>query len=314
MSSFSRPGAVDLSAFKNTAPQGAPAGAPPGGADAGAAGAAGSYVIDATEQTFQSDVLDASTRHVVVLSLWSPHAAESLAFNATLAAVTDSYAGRILLAQIDVDTNPQIAQAVGAQGVPFVLGLVGGQPVPLFQGTVDEPEVRRFFDELLKVAVANGVTGAAQPRGVAPAAPEAEEPDEDPRFEAADSALAAGDFEAAIDAYEALVAASPADVEAAERLAGVRLMQRTSGADLNAARQAAADAPDDIDAQLLVADLDVSGGHADDAFSRLVDLVRRTGGDDRERVRQRLLELFSIVGADDPRVAPARRALASALF
>lgn len=310
MSSFSRPGAVDLSAFKNTAPPGAPAGAP----SAGTAGAAGAYVINASEQTFQSEVLEASARHVVVLSLWSPRAADSQAFNTTLATVTDSYAGRILLAQIDVDTNPQIAQAVGAQGVPFVLGLVSGQPVPLFQGTVDEAEVRRFFDELLKVAVANGVTGTAQPRGAAPAAPVAEEPAEDPRFEAADTALAAGDFEAAIAAYEALIAARPADTEAAERLAGVRLMQRTSGADLSAARQAAADAPGDIGAQLLVADLDVSGGHVEDAFSRLVDLVRRTSGDDREQVRQRLLELFSIVGADDPRVAPARRALASALF
>lgn len=307
MSSFSRPGAFDLSALKQPAPS---TPGPP------RPGTGGSFVIDASEQTFQTDVVEASMRYVVVLSLWSPRAAQSASFNATLAAVTNSYAGRILLAQIDVDASPQIAQAVGAQGVPFVLGLIKGQPVPLFQGTVDEPEVRRFFDELLKVAESNGLTGTAAPAGVPaePADAVESEPKDDPRFAEADEALGAGDFEAAIAAYEKLLAQNPADTESSERLAGVRLMHRTSGADLSAARAAAADLPDDLDAQLLVADLDVSGGHVEDAFTRLIDLVRRTTGDDKERVRQRVLELFVVVGADDPRVAPARRALASALF
>lgn len=305
MSSFSRPGAVDLSALKNTSSTAGPA----------AAGTAGGYVIDVTEQQFQSEVVEASMQHVVVLSLWSPRAPESETFNATLAQVTNSYEGRLLLAQVDIDASPQIAQAVGAQGVPFVLGLVKGQPVPLFQGTVEEAEVRRFFDELLKVAASNGVSGIAQPRGGAPAeVEETAEPENDPRFAPADDALAAGDFDAAVSEYEALVTANPADTEAGERLAGVKLMQRTQGADLDTARAAAADHPEDLDAQLLVADLDVSGGHVDDAFGRLIDLVKRTAGDDRERVRQRLLELFTVAGADDPRVAPARRALASALF
>lgn len=302
MSGFSRPGAVDLSAFKSAAPVPGPA-----------AGTAGAYAVDVTEQTFQADVLEASMRHVVVMSLWTPRAPETERFNATLASVVDSFAGRILLARVDVDTSPQIAKAVQAETVPFVVGLVKGQPVPLFQGIVDEAEVRRFFDELVKVAVANGLSGTAQSRGAAPVAEEPADED-DPRFAAADEAFVAGDYDGAVRAYEALVAANPADTEAAERLAGVRLVQRTSGADLSAARDAAAQAPDDIDAQLLVADLDVSGGHVDDAFARLVDLVRRTAGDERERVRQRLLELFVVVGADDPRVAPARRALASALF
>lgn len=304
MSSFSRPGAFDLSALKQPAP--------PTGAASG--GVAGSYVVDVTEQTFQAEVLEASMRHLVVLSLWSPRAAQSATFNATLAAVADSYRGRLLLAQVDIDASPQIAQAVGAQGVPFVLGLIKGQPVPLFQGTVDEAEVRRFFDELLNVAVANGLSGVAEPRGAATDASLEDDVEDDPRFAEADAAFGAGDLDAAVAAYEKIAAENPADTEAAERLAGVQLVQRTTGVDLAAARTAAADAPDDIDAQLVVADLDVSGGHVDDAFARLIDLVRRTSGDDRERVRQRLLQLFVVVGADDPSVAPARRALASALF
>lgn len=272
-------------------------------------------MIDVTEQSFQAEVLEASAQHVVVLSLWSPRAPESETFNATLARVANSYEGRLVLAQVDVDSSPQIAQAVGAQGVPFVLGLVKGQPVPLFQGTVEESEVRRYFDELLNVASANGVSGVAESHGGVPAGDEdTQEPEDDPRFAAADEALASGDFEKAIDEYDALAKADPSDTEVAERLAGVKLMQRTQGADLGEAREAAADRPDDIDAQLAVADLDVSGGHVDDAFGRLIDLVKKTAGDDRERVRQRLLELFTVVGADDPRVATARRALASALF
>lgn len=305
MSGFSRPGAIDLSAFKTPAAQ-------PAGAGAGSS-AGGVYAVDVTEQTFQREVLEASTRHVVVMSLWTPRSPETATFNATLTQVTDSYGGKILLARVDVDANPQIAQAVQAQGVPFVIGLVSGQPVPLFQGIVGEEEVRRFFDELVNVAIAHGLDGTAEPRDTtAPEAPV--ETADDPRFEAADDAFAAGDLDGAVAAYEALLASNPADTEAAERLAGVRLMARTAGADLDAAREAAATAPDDVDAQLLVADLDVAGGHVDDAFSRLVDLVRRTSGDERERVRERLLELFVVVGSDDPRVAPTRRALASALY
>ncbi|KHL19552.1 putative thioredoxin [Mumia flava] len=302
--SFSRPGAVDLSALKNAATSKPPS-------SAGAAPAGATWVVDVTEQNFQQ-ILTESASHVVVLSLWTSRAEQSASFNALLGRVADSYGGRLQLAQIDVDTNPQIAQMLGAQGVPFVLGVVKGQPVPLFQGTADEPEVRQYFDELLRVAEANGVTGTAAPSGGA--APVEEEPADDPRFAAADDAYAEGDFATAVAEYEKLVAANPADSEAAERLAGAKLLQRTSGVDLNDARAAAADDPADVDAQLLVADLDVAGGHVDDAFGRLIDLVRATAGDERERVRARLVELFTVVGTDDPRVGQARRALASALF
>ena len=300
---FSRPGAIDLSALKQPA-------ARPGQPAAGG----GSYVIDITEQNFQTEALQASMSYVVVLSLWSPRSPQSESFNALLGNVVSQYGGQIVLAQVDIDANPTIAQALQAQAVPLVVGLVKGQPVPLFQGTVDEAEARRYFDELVNVAAQNGVTGRAQPTGEGPEAAEEVEEPEDPRFAAADAAFAASDFDTAVAEYEKLQAQYPADTEISERLAGVKLLARTQGVDLQAARKAAADAPDDLDAQMLVADLDVSGGHVDDAFDRLIQLVKRTSGDDRERVRQRLLDLFTVVGVADPRVATARRALASALF
>ena len=304
---FSRPGAIDLSALKQPAARPAPA--------QGAGGAGASYVVDIDETTFQTVALEASMSYVVVLGLWSSRSPQSGAFNDTIGSVVDSYDGQIMLARVDVDTSPQIAQALQVQGVPYVAGLVKGQPVPLFQGTVDETEMRRYFDELIRIAAENGLTGRAQPSGAAPAdaAAEQEEP-EDPRFAAAEEAFMASDFDTAVAEYEKLRVQYPADVEVAERLARVKWLSRTNGADLQAARSAAADRPDDIDAQMLVADLDISGGHVDDAFDRLIGLVRTTSGDDRERVRERLLELFTVVGIADPSVMTARRALATALF
>lgn len=301
---FSRPGAIDLSALKQ----------PPVRPGQPAAGAAGSYVVDITEQNFQTAALEASMSYVVVLSLWSPRSPQSETFNALLGTVASTYEGQIVLAQVDIDANPAIAQALQAQAVPLVVGLVKGQPVPLFQGTVDEVEVRRYFDELVNVAAQNGLTGRAPATSGAPDDAEEAEPAEDPRFAAADAAFAESDFSTAVAEYEKLLAQYPADAEVAERLAGVKLLARTQGVDLQAAREGAADAPDDLEAQMLVADLDVSGGHVDDAFDRLIGLVRRTSADDREILRERLLELFTVVGTADPRVATARRALASALF
>lgn len=300
---FSRPGAVDLSALASPSP-----GAQPGAGSGGG----GTYAVDVTEQTFQTVALEASMQHVVVLALWSPRAPQSRDFVDVVGRAVDAQQGRILLARVDVDANPAIAQALQAQGVPLVVGLVKGQPVPLFQGTAEEAEVRQYLEQLVALAVQNGLSGrvAAQPG----AADEEPEQVDDPRFAAADQAFASGDTAGAIAEYERLAAQHPGDAEVAERLAGVKLFHRTKDADLQAARAAAADRPDDVDAQLLVADLDISGGHVEDAFARLVGLVRTLRDDDRDRVRERLLELFVVVGSADPRVADARRALAAALF
>ena len=147
-----------------------------------------------------------------------------------------------------------------------------------------------------------------------PAGDEAAEPPADPRYAAAQDALGEGDIDTAVAEYQKLVDGNPADTEAAAGLAMAKVLQRTQGADLTAAREAAAANPDDVDAQTLVADLDMLGGHVDDAFNRLIDLVRRTADADRNKAREHLLGLFAAVGNDDPRVRKARQGLASALF
>lgn len=299
---FSRSGAVDLSGLTGDDARPGPDGT----------GAGGRWSYDVTDKNFTDEVINASMRHIVVLTLWSPRSAASAEVTAVLADVADDFEGRIAVAKVDVDANPAIAQALGAQAVPFVVALLRGQPVPLFERTAEADEVRHVYDQLVTAAVQSGVSGRAEPRGVPSAS--AEEAPADPRFAAADAALDAGDIDAAVAEYERLLIETPGDPAVAGRLAGANLLARARGADLQVARTAAAEAPNDIDAQLLVADLDLSGGHVDDAFARLIDLVRRTHGDDRETVRTRLLELFTVVGSADPRVATARRALASALF
>jgi putative thioredoxin len=189
---------------------------------------------------------------------------------------------------------------------------VQGQPVPLFAGIQGEQEIRPIIDELLALAVQHGVTGRVEVGEVTEA--EQEEPPLPPLHQEAYDAIERGDLGAAADAYRKALAQNPADSDAELGLAQVGLMQRTAGVDLQQARRAAADNPGDIDAQTLVADLDLLGGHVEDAFLRLVDLVRATGGEDRERVRTHLLELFAVVGPHDERVRKARGSLMSALF
>ncbi|MEV0797341.1 tetratricopeptide repeat protein [Kribbella sp. NPDC050281] len=310
-SNFSRPGAIDLSSLRK------PAAPPPGsggGAPAGGGGASGAYVLNVSEATFQSDVIERSIQSPVVVEFWSPRSEASIALGPVLAQLSTEYAGKFLLARIDVDANPQLAQAVGVQSVPLVIAVLRGQVVPLFQGALGDPEVRGYLDQLLTVAVANGISGRADPVGPeAPLAEDEEEPPPNPRYEKAENAVGAGDLDGAIAAYEELLKETPADAEAKSGLARVQLVKRTQDvpADL---RTRAADNPTDIEAQQLVADVDLMGGHVDDAFNRLISTIQATSGDERNAVRLHLLELFEVVGADDDRVIKARRRLMAALF
>ena len=160
---------------------------------------------------------------------------------------------------------------------------------------------------MLQQLATQGVTGRHQPRAGAGPVDEDGEPEVDPRYAPAQDALAAGDIDGAVAEYQKLVDANPADAEAAGGLAMAKVLQRTQGVDLAAARAAAAERPDDVDAQTLVADLDLLGGHVEDAFRRLVDLVRRTSEAERDQARSHLLGLFAAVGNDDPRVLKGRR-------
>ncbi len=223
------------------------------------------------------------------------------------------------MVSVDVDENPGLLRALQVQQVPMTIALLQGRPLPLFVGPLLPQEVQPVIDELLQVAVQNGVTGrvtaAADDTTVdADAAEEPAEPELPPYIAAAYDAIEAGDLAAAAAAYEQALAQNPADAEAKAGLAQVGLMRRTEGVDLVAARAAAAANPTDVAAQILVADLDLLGGHVEDAFTRLVDTVRATSGDDRNQAREHLLELFEVVGSGDDRVAAGRRALMSALF
>ncbi|WP_238335276.1 tetratricopeptide repeat protein [Kribbella amoyensis] len=271
-------------------------------------------MLDVGEATFQADVIERSVQHPVVVEFWSPRSQASQALGPILARLADENAGKFLLVRVDIDANPQLAQAVGVQTVPLVIAVLRGQVVPLFQGAVGDDEARQYFEQLLTVAVANGITGRAEPVGPgAPAADAEAEPEPDPRYEPAENALAAGDLDGAIAAYEALLKENPADAEAKVGLARAQLVQRTRDVPADV-RTRAADNPADIEAQQLVADVDLMGGHVEDAFDRLIRTIQQTAGDERNTVRLHLLELFDVVGADDERVTSARRRLMTALF
>ncbi len=290
-------GAVDLSAL--SAPTPAP----------GAAGGDG-LVIEGTDGGFQAIVT--STQNVpAVVVLWSQRLPASGDFVDVLASVAATYEGRFQVVSVNVDANPGLLQAFQVQSVPVTLGLVAGQPVPLFMGVQPVEQVRSFVDELLKLAAEHGVTG----RITVKAATETDvEPELSPLHQEAFDAIERDDLDAAAAAYTEALVQNPADLDATAGLAQVKLMQRTAGVEPQAARTAAAQAPTDINAQMLVADLDVLGGHVEDAFVRLIDVVRASEGDERNTVREHLIELFAVVGAHDERVQKARRALMSALF
>ena len=294
-------GAVDLSSL------GRPA------AESSAAGAADGVVKPGTDANF-NDVVNASMTVPAVVVLWSQQLAASGEFVDVVADVARGYEGRFQVISVDVDANPGLLQAFQVQSVPVTLGLIQGQPVPLFAGAQSAEHVQAYVDELLKLAAEHGVTGRVDVAPSDEAAGDEEEEALPPLHQQAFEAIERDDLDGAVAAYEQALKENPADADATLGLAQVRLLQRTAGADLQAARAAAAAAPTDVAAQILVADLDVLGGHVEDAFVRLIDTVRATSDDDRNTAREHLLELFRVIGAGDERVVKARRALTNALF
>lgn len=300
-------GAVDLSSLRNRPQPPAPA-----SADAPASGGVTPLVFDVTDATF-GDVLELSRTVPVVIDLWAEWCAPCKQLSPVLEKVVNELGGRLVLAKVDVDANPQLAQGFRAQSIPMVLALVAGQPVPLFTGAVPEEQVREVFAQLLQLAAQHGVTGTVPAEGAAPAEAPGEEP-LPPLHAEAFAAIEEGDYARAVAAYEKALVEDPRDADARAGLGQVRLLARVQDADLQAARAAAAASPTGIEAQLLVADLDVVGGHVDDAFGRLLELFSVLPTDERAPVRERLLELFGLVGDDDARVIRARTRLASLLF
>ncbi|MFH8841232.1 tetratricopeptide repeat protein [Streptomyces sp. NPDC017868] len=271
-------------------------------------------VIDVDEAGFERDVLQRSAEVPVVLDFWAEWCEPCKQLGPLLERLAVEYNGRILLAKIDVDANQMLMQQFGIQGIPAVFAVVAGQALPLFQGAVPEAQIRETLDQLIQVGEERfGLTGiAVDADASAPAARQAGP--YDALLEAAMSALDAGDLAGAVQAYKNVLADDPAHPEAKLGLAQAELLTRVQDLDPGAVRKNAADNPADVTAQIAAADLDLVGGHVQDAFGRLVETVRRTAGEDRNAARLRLLELFEVIGADDPRVTAARQALARVLF
>jgi putative thioredoxin len=312
-------GAIDLSPLVTRGrADAAPAqpGAPAGGAPGDPAGAmpVPSLVLEGTDANF-AQVLELSREVPIVIDLWATWCEPCKELSPLLERLVGEYAGRLLLVTVDVDANPQLAQAFQAQSLPTVAAVIGGRPLSLFVGGLPEEQVREVFDQLLALAAQNGITGTV----AAEAAPEAPvgEPEEEPlppHHAEAYAAIERGDLQGAIAEYTTAIAQDPRDALAVAGLAQVSLLARLQGKALDAIRAAAASGPNDVDAQLDVADLDLSGGHLDDAFDRLLTLFPKLDPAGKDKVRARLLEYFEIGGTEDPRVIAARRRLTNLLY
>lgn len=296
-------GAVDLSSLLRKSPTGNGNAAPPTGVTVA------SLVVEGSDANF-GQILELSSTVAVVVELYAGEP------SSTLERVILSYSGKLVLARVDARANPQLTQAFQAVAAPTVAAVIGGKPIALYEGELAEAEAKSVFDQVLTLAAQSGVTGVASttqaPEGAV--APEPAPEPLAPRHQAAFDAIDQGDYTLAIAEYRAAIAENPRDALAIAGLAQVSLLDRLSGTNAEELRTTAASQPDDINSQLAVADLDVAGGHLDDAFSRLLDLFITLDQPGKDTVRERLLSYFEIAGADDPRVAAARRKLTTLLY
>ncbi|BBZ29729.1 hypothetical protein MMAD_40240 [Mycolicibacterium madagascariense] len=283
-------GAVDLSALKQPPPSREGAG---GGAPAG---------IGITEANLEAEVLARSNQVPVVVLLWTPRSDASVQLGDALAALSDADGGSWALTTVNVDTAPRVAQVFGVQAVPTVVAVAAGQPISSFEGVQPPEQLRRWIDSLLS-ATAGKLAGAETPG----------EETVDPALERARNLWDDGEFDDATAAYQAILDAQPAHAEAKDALRQIAFLKRATSRPEDAVAAAAA-APDDIEKAFAAADVEVALDAVDDAFARLIALVRRTSGDDRAAVRTRLVELFELFPQDDPRVIAGRRNLANALY
>lgn len=287
-------GAVDLSSLVNR-PQ----------SDAAVPAGAGAVVAQYNDSDF-TQVLDLSNTVPVIVEFFGQ------GMQPALAGVVSSYGGRIALATVDANANPQLTQAFQVQQVPTVAAVVAGRPLSLFVGLPSDDEVRQVLEQVLQLAAQNGVTG--QLSADAPAAEAPAEAPLPPLHQEAFDAIERGDLDGAIHAYQTAIAQDPRDQQAVAGLAQASLLKRLHGKSAATIRVTAAQHPGDLHAQFDVADLDISGGHVDDAFDRILDVFPKLAQPDKNRARARLVEYFEIIGAEDPRVIAARKRLAGLLY
>lgn len=294
-------GAVDLSALR--APAAAPAGAAPASTSA--------HVIDVTEATFEAEVLQRSLTVPVLVDFWAGWCGPCKQLSPVLERLAEEGAGSWVLAKVDVDANQALSGQLQIQSIPTVLLALGGRLIQGFTGALPERDLRAFLEQVLAAAQQAGLPG---PGGGAPGEEAPAAVPTDPDVVAAEDAMSQGDYAAAVAAYDALLDRKPGDPEAVAGKAWAALLQRSADADTDAVLAAAAAAPDDVAAQTAAADVEVLSERIDDAIERLIALVRRTSGEERDTARVHLLGLFDALDPEDPRIVTGRRALSNALF
>jgi putative thioredoxin len=320
---FSLYGAVDLGARQAAAQRGQQAAARAGGPG----GSPGGNVMDVTEETFNVDVVERSRSVPVILDLWAEWCEPCKQLSPVLEKLAGEADGDWVLAKVDIDANPQLRAALQVQSIPMVMAVAGGQVVDGFLGAMPEAQVRQWLGQVMQVAGQLGLPGAAGAAGeVAADEPGNGQPGRgpgmpggpgmmaDPAFEEAQQAMERGDLDGAAAAFERVLAASPGHPVATVGLAQVELIRRVSSYDEGQVRRDAAEHPGDVDAQARVADLDVATGRTEEGFDRLLGAIRRTSGEDRERARVHLVQLFDVFPPGDPKVTKARGTLSSLLF
>ncbi|MFC7402736.1 co-chaperone YbbN [Citricoccus sp. GCM10030269] len=309
-------GALDLSSLKKPA-------APAGSGDAAGAGkaGAGSWVLDRASQGDLQQLIQLSSRVPVLVHLAVPSDPSSQQIQDLMAPAVDQRAGKLILARVDTEAEPEFLQVFGLQAGPAVVAVLAGQPIPVLNQPVPAAQFNQLLDELLTAAAQNGVSGTVPPLAPARAdgaggadAAEPSQPSLPPLHQEAYDAIERGDYAAAMDAYRRALTENPGDHDAKVGLTQAGLFARTAEMDAAAVREQAAENPDDVQAQIDVADLDLLGGHVDDAFNRLVRFIAAHPGEERNTAREHLVELYSVVGDQDPRTAASRKALALALF
>ena len=277
------------------------------------ANAPAGVVVDVSEQDFQQKVIDVSKTVPVIVDLWAEWCGPCKQLSPLLEKLAAEYKGRFVLAKIDVDANPRLSQMFQVQSIPAVFAVIGESAGPLFQGAIPEAELRQVIEEVLRIAAEQGVSGTINAEVQEEVAPLIEEEQIDPRLEAAFNAIEKGDFVAANNSYKEMLNQNPADQVAQAGLAQVGLLERASKLNPNDVLQKASDRKD-FASQMDLADLELMKGNPGAGFAVLINAIKISSGEDRDKLRARLLELFIVVGDSDPEGIKARRDLASALF
>ncbi len=289
-------------------------------------------VINVTEETFNTEVVERSGTTPVILDCWAEWCGPCKQLSPVLEKLAVAADGAWVLAKMDTDANPHLQASLQVQSIPMVIAIVGGQVVDSFLGAIPEAQVRQWIGQVMQVASQMGLPGAGsgpggkgQPDGGMPADRQSVPADPgtrggpgvdmlaDPMFDEARQAMERGDLDAAADAFQRVLTVTPGHPVATLGLAQVNLIRRVNSYDESQVRRAAAENPGDVTAQVRVADLELATGRVEEAFDRLFGVIRRTSGEDRDRARVHLIGLFEVFPPGDPRVVKARTTLSSAI-